>query len=152
MDVKVNGINVLSWHAQPPEVFWKYLEKKIESHSFFVTLIYVLRNWGVTVPVVCHDFQSGGHVLRSQEPDLLVTLLDEVSQGLVQMEAQFLHTGPRASQAVIGVMLSWRKCSVYHFSIGVIHLTRRKRKKGNTSDTSLMLKALTCINVKLKKY
>ena len=57
------------------------------------------------VPVVIYNLQSRGHVLCPEEPDLLVALLDEVPEGLVQVQAKLLHVGPRAPQTVIGVML-----------------------------------------------
>ena len=68
---------------------------------------------GIAVPVVCNNLQSGGHVLSSEEPDLLVALLNEVPHGLVQVEAQLLHAGPSASEAVVCIMLGLRKQQVF---------------------------------------
>ena len=58
------------------------------------------------VPVVCYYPQGRGHVLCPKQPDLLMPLLDEVPEGLVQVKAELLQAGPRAPQAVVGVMLS----------------------------------------------
>ena len=57
------------------------------------------------VPVVCYYPQGRGHVLCPKQPDLLMALLDEVPEGLVQVKAELLQAGPRAPQAVVGVML-----------------------------------------------